>query len=1119
MNKQIKTTSSCQSFLFFEMANWVSGNFYFNFAVFVFLCITSPFSLNSQQLYFKYYTINEGFPHAQVWDIFQDRQGYVWFATAGGVSKYNGIEFTVYTKDDGMVSNVVRSIFQDDDGKIWLCTDDGVSVFDGKSFVNYTTKDGLAPGAIFEMVKDLKGNFWFVTSYGGISRFDGKKFQTFSTKEGLTGGEYRNAFKDKDGNLWFSGKSRLWVLPYNGQTYADAFSSFQIKNAQDLTDIEEDPLGRIIVGSNNGMIIFDYTGFQHGKMADYEKFLYAVNPDNNSSNLNTHEVAVAQDSSIWLATDKGIFKWRNNRFTGYLADENISTNSCHSLLVDREGTVWVGTDGGGCFKLPYQNIINFTIKDGLSANVANAVEGDPAGDIFVGTDNGLDRYDGHVFTSISPEIIGRGNTVWSLKMDSYGTLWIGTDKGLFEFRNGRTISRKDIYNVAGSSVLDIAEDRNKTLWLGSLNGLVVYNGEKSFFYDTKKGLPGNQVWCVFVDRQDQIWLGVNGGLVKIENKIRLDSLQFKVWTTAEGLQDNTVNVVTQDTHGIYWIGTDLGFAKFDGISFTNYKAKLLGLADNIVPVIQCVANSGQLWVGSKGFGLFDIAESPPVLTKLLNKERGLRVDDPTTNNSFYIDSDGVVWIAHFGGLTRFFEDSIKHVAVTPKIFVERVITGDSVLRFQYLSNGNTESVPDIESKYVVFQFAGLSFLNEKDNSYQYMLEGFDKDWSSSSKKTEVRYTNLSPGRYVFKVKMRNSENTESAQPAAISFYVPSPWWQNPFIILFFLSFIFYGVYKGYRIRVSLKLERIRQRNEYLESEVQKRTAEIVQQKEELENILEKLKQTQTQLVQSEKMAALGQLVAGVAHEINNPTSVLAGNVIYVEDYVNVLRKIINKYENQYVDNLEFLRELSEFKKQIDYDFVTSDLDTLLNSIRNAAERIRHIVLDLRNFSRLDEVELNEVDINGSIDTTVKLFMNQFKHVLKIDKDYRATNVIYCYVNQINQVILNILINAAQAIETKFAGHSSSEIPGRIDIVTTNSEKGGVTVKIRDNGLGIAKQVQSRVFDPFYTTKPVGQGTGLGLSISYSIIEKHHGNIAYESVEGQWTEFTFTLPFKPHEIPS
>lgn len=1076
-------------------------------------------ALHSQQLYIKYYTINEGFPHAQVWDIFQDRQGYVWFATAGGVARYNGTGFTVYTKDDGMVSNVVRSIFQDDDGKIWVCTDDGVSVFDGRTFINYTTKDGLASGAIFEMAKDRTGNYWFVSSHGGLSRFDGKTFRSFTKKDGIGAGEYRNIFKDQEGNLWFSGKSGLWLLPFDGRSYADSFMSFQVDGIQDMSDIEEYPAGRIIIGSNRGLILFNYSGFKRERSSNYKKFLSEISVADGLPNPIVHEIAVAPDSAIWLATDEGICKWQKNTFTGYLADENISTNSCHSLLLDREGTVWVGTDGGGCFKLPYQNIFNFTMKDGLSANVANAIAGDESGHIFVGTDNGVDMYDGQKFTSISREVIGTGNTVWSLKFDSRGTLWIGTDKNLFEYRNGQTISRKDIYAVAGSSILDIIEDRNHTLWVGTLNGVIAYDGKKCNFYDEKRGLPGNQVWCVFADQQDQIWLGINGGLVKVVNKIRLDSLQFKIWTTAEGLQDNTVNVVTQDPFGTYWIGTDLGFAKFDGDSFTNYKPKSLGLADNIVPIIQYDSNAGQLWVGSKGFGRFDIHTSQPELKKLLNKERGLRVDDPTTNNSFFIDSNRIVWIAHFGGLTRFYEDSVQHVKVPPKIFIERVITNDSLLLFRYLSSDGNESVPDLESKYVVFQFAGLSFLNEKDNSYQYMLEGFDNDWSTPSKNTEVRYTNLNPGRYTFKVKMRNSENTESEQPAAVVFNVPAPWWLNPFIVLLFLSLVSYSVYKGYRIRVNLKLERIRKRNEYLESEVQRRTAEIVNQKEELENILQKLKQTQTQLVQSEKMAALGQLVAGVAHEINNPTSVLAGNVIYVEDYVNVLRKIIDKYEHQYVDNLEFLRELNEFKKQIDYEFVTSDLDTLLNSIKNAAERIRHIVLDLRNFSRLDEVELNEVDINASIDTTVKLFMNQFKHVLKIEKDYRATNIIYCYINQINQVILNILINAAQAIETKYAGHSSSEIPGRIDIVTTNVEKGGVTVKIRDNGLGIPKDVQSRVFDPFYTTKPVGQGTGLGLSISYSIIEKHHGTIAYESVEGQWTEFTFTLPFKPHEIPS
>lgn len=1082
------------------------------------LCISTAEG-RAQQLYFKYYTINEGFPHAQVWDILQDRNGYIWFATAGGVAKYNGIEFTVYTKDDGLISNVVRNIFQDEDGKLWLCTEDGISVFDGKTFVNYTSDDGLGQGTIFEMTKDRNGNYWFVTSYGGISKFDGKKFFSFAEKNEIAGNTYRDVYKDRSGNVWFAGKTGLTLLTYSNGIYTDQFTNFRIEDVQSYSEIVEDDQGRILVGSNKGLIFFDYKAFVKAKADNFIKYVSRLSVKDGLVNPNIRAMVYASDSSLWIATDGGICKWHKNKFASYFVDENVSTNSCHSILEDREGTIWVGTDGGGCFKIPYQNIFNFTMKEGLSANVANAVTGDSRGNIYVGTDNGVDMFDGKTIKPISKNWINSGNTVWSLKNDSRQTLWIGTERNLFQYYNGTVIDHKEIYRVSDSPVLDIAEDRKNRMWFGTLNGLIVYDRGKTFFYDKKKNLPGNQVWCVFVDKQDHVWLGINGGLVRIENENAIDSLKFNVWTTADGLQDNTVNVVTQDGENVYWIGTDLGFSKFDGTTFTNYKAKNMGLADNIVPVIEYDAKVGHLWIGSKGYGRFDQHVSPPALVKLLNKDRGLKVDDPTTNNSMFIDSNHNIWIAHFGGLTRYAEDTAKHVITPSGVYIEKILTNDSIIKLNYLSMDENEVVGDIESKFVVFQFAGLSFVNERDNFYQYMLEGFDKDWSAPTKKNEVRYTNLSPGGYTFNVKMINSENIQSEFPAKITFTVPTPFWLNRFFILLVVAFVGYGTYKAYRIRVNLNIERIRRRNEYLETEVQKRTAEIVLQKEELESILDKLKQTQTQLVQSEKMAALGQLVAGVAHEINNPTSVLAGNVVYVEDYVNVLRKIISKYENKYVDNLEFLRELNEFKKEIDYEFVISDLDTLLASIKNAADRIRHIVLDLRNFSRLDEVELNEVDINASIDTTVKLFMNQFKHVLKINKDYQATNLIYCYVNQINQVILNILINAAQSIETKYANQSSSEIIGRIDIVTRNDNKGGIVVKFRDNGLGIAKHVKSKVFDPFYTTKPIGQGTGLGLSISYSIIEKHHGNITYESAEGEWTEFIFSLAFKPHEIPS
>jgi len=1045
----------------------------------------------------------------------------MWFATGGGLVRYDGIQFTLYSKDDGLVGNVVRSVFQDDDGSLWITSDEGISVFDGKTFKNYTSDDGLGTGSVWKTVKDKEGQYWFPTSFGGISKFDRNKFTTLTKKDGLKSNEYRTAFMDSRGGLWFGGKHGVVWREYGQSGYRKGFN--YLSGAGQYLDgfvnkISEDAMGRILFCTENGLVVFDESRWlrEGGELRKY--FLLYTDRDG----LAHDDVAGAitgRDSSIWIATDYGLSKFQKNRFKNYFVDENYSSNSMQAIFMDRESNLWVGTNGGGCVKIPYLNIYNFTVRDGLSSNVVNAIAGDDEGRIYIANDNGVDMFEGTTLRSISKPWHGTGDAIWSLKFDRKKNLWIGSEHHLYQYKNNHPVDRNDIYSAGGATILDIEEDVNGWLWIGTLNGLSVYDGKNTVSYTQKDGLPGNQVWCVYIANDQTIWLGVSGGLVRVDQSVA-GKVSFKTWTRSEGMLDNTVNVVRQDEKGQFWIGTDLGISKFDGVQFTHYRPKTLALADNIVPVIEYDHYRNAMWFGSKGYALYDHHQEPPFLLQLLNRSRGMAGDEATTNNSLYIDAKGSVWIGSFGGLTRFVYDPDSTHLVPPLIHVERVVFRDSVRVIDNLLSTDSDlDLGEIKGSTITFEFAGLSFAEEKDNTYYYQLEGFDKDWLPSTKRNEVRYTNLDPGRYTFIVNAVSSQKQSSRAPSRLSFTVPTPLWLHPLFLMVTIMAAAIGAYGLYKFRVNQKIHRLRLQTRILENKVIVRTSELVAQKEELQNLLDKLQQTQTQLVQSEKMAALGQLVAGVAHEINNPTSILAGNVTYIEDYVRTLQTVIQKYEAHLASDTDFARSIDQFKKEVDYQFISSDLNVLLASIKNASDRIRHIVLDLRNFSRLDEVELNEADIHECVETTVKLFMNQFKHLLVIERDYRSQNKIYCYVNQINQVILNLLVNAAQAIESKFSSPTSEVIKGIIRITTLNMPDSGVKVCIRDNGHGIPDDIKPRIFDPFFTTKPVGQGTGLGLSISYGIIQKHHGTISCTGQVNEWTEFTFTLPHKPHEIPS
>jgi signal transduction histidine kinase len=277
----------------------------------------------------------------------------------------------------------------------------------------------------------------------------------------------------------------------------------------------------------------------------------------------------------------------------------------------------------------------------------------------------------------------------------------------------------------------------------------------------------------------------------------------------------------------------------------------------------------------------------------------------------------------------------------------------------------------------------------------------------------------------------------------------------------------------------------------LERQIDERTSELRQ-------ALEQLKSAQSHLVQSEKMVSLGQLVAGIAHEINNPVGAIYANMPILRDYVHDFENALSLATTCCTALGE--SKLHEFLQEIDYEFISHDLQALISSQQQAAERIRNIVLALRNFSRLDQGEVKNVLLEEGIDCSLQMLHHQYKNRLDIQKDYRLNTPVECYAGELNQVFMNILANAIQAMPEQ----------GVIRISTAKQDDQAI-ISITDTGKGMSDEVKAKIFDPFFTTKEVGEGTGLGLSISYGIIEKHHGTVTVKSELNVGTCFTLTLP--------
>ncbi|MGD1702356.1 ATP-binding protein [Dapis sp. BLCC M229] len=303
----------------------------------------------------------------------------------------------------------------------------------------------------------------------------------------------------------------------------------------------------------------------------------------------------------------------------------------------------------------------------------------------------------------------------------------------------------------------------------------------------------------------------------------------------------------------------------------------------------------------------------------------------------------------------------------------------------------------------------------------------------------------------------------------------------------------------------------------LNSALQNSEAKEREKSAQLEQTLKKLQLTQTQLIQSEKMSSLGQLVAGIAHEINNPVNFIYGNIEYANNYSHELMYLIKLYQKHYHPPAA---EIEAEIEEIDIEFILEDLPQLLKSMKVGTERIREIVKSLRNFSRLDEAEKKPVNIHEGIDSTLLILNNRFTpkvgKEISLIKEYGNVPLVDCYVSQLNQVFMNIVVNAIDSLEEaqakgKFSQSNQEEIPS-IKIQTEVKEKTVVTISISDNGRGMTEEVKQQIFDPFFTTKPVGKGTGIGLAISYQIVvEKHGGRIFCNSQLGEGSEFIIEIP--------
>jgi signal transduction histidine kinase len=405
-------------------------------------------------------------------------------------------------------------------------------------------------------------------------------------------------------------------------------------------------------------------------------------------------------------------------------------------------------------------------------------------------------------------------------------------------------------------------------------------------------------------------------------------------------------------------------------------------------------------------------------------------------------------------------------------------------------SGAQEFKLSYKNKYYTFEFAALDYRNPAKNQYAYIMEGIDKDWVYSGTRRFATYTNLPPGNHTFRVKGSNSDGLWNEKGVSLQITISPPFWQSWWFRIMAMIFLLGMAFLGHKLR----LRNIEAKKRNLEHIVRQRTAELEEKNRQLSAALITLKDSQSQLAHSEKMAALGDLAAGVAHEINTPVGVL-------NSVADTSRRSIEKI-------IDFLRESSDLNKiQEDKKFraVLNILKSNNKIKTQASEKIIKIVQRLKDFARLDMKEFQEANINEGIMSTLSLLDYKFKNRISVVRDFEEIPKILCYPNQLKQVFVNIITNASEAIKDK-----------GVITIKTSRKNNSIIVKISDSGFGIEEGNLEKVFNPGFTTKGVGVGTGLGLSISYRIIKAHKGEIEVFSNAGEGTDFVITLPIIQQE---
>ena len=1102
----------------------------------------------SQEPRFNLVITAEDFAAGTVADIKQDPQGFIWLSTQlKGIQRYDGSHFVSYMNDprdpNSISNNRVPCIHIDSSGVIWAATyGGGLNRFDPEKngFTHYRhnaeDESSLANDTVFALLRDHTGTLW-VGTYGGLDVLNEKtgKFIHYKNIPGDTSSLSYNRvwflYEDRQGTVWVGCGSPFFNLgetpEEGGLNRFDRTNRKFIRYLHDPNDpgtissnkvraIYEDRQGNFWVGSTgDGLQVMDR---KTGKFTHY--YYDPAQPDK-LSRPPVNEFPMGLDHITFINQDQEGFIWIGTIFNGINRYDPVTKKVTHfgidirgskiasadtsagfhdasswRFFSSRDNLLWFSTMNGNLYNVNLQKKSSIPYEP-INQPEANSFFYETNKNIlWIGTFKGLVKKDLNTQTEkvwTRDPLTGNGlsnDSISSIRADGRGNLWIATNDGLCKLDLTKELfttyrhNDKDASSISGNIVSSIFIDHAKNLWLSAGNWMLdkldpATDAFTHYKYTENYNIQNSVQWTSSIteDRNNDLWI-TPYSLIKLDHK----DGKFHHY-----LPNALFVTVVVDADNVVWAGASSGLYRYDrdDDQFIPFVDPHTG--SQIAGILHILEDDHQnLWISTND-AIIKISPKRDEL-RSYGKPYGVHRNLFSVADNYKAEN-GKLFLGDQNGYYSFFPDSLKDNTTGPIVNFTSFKLGA-----QEVQPGSVLKAPIWQAKEInlnysqntfSIDFLALDYRTPGENQYLFMLENYDNSWHYTGTDHKAYLFNVPPGHYVFRVRAINSEGNSSEK--AIRIIISPPWWRTWWAYTMYAVLFLLGVVVVNRFM----------RNRVIEKEKAKTRERELAQAKEIEKAYHELKLTQAQLIQSEKMASLGELTAGIAHEIQNPLN-------FVNNFSDVNTELIDEAEEEMEKG-----NISEAKS------ILSDVRDNEQKINHHGKRADSIVKGMLQHSRTSTGIKEPTDINKLADEYLRLAYHglrakdkSFNAKIETDLDNSVAKI-DIVPQEIGRVLLNLINNAFYAVNEKTKLLANSYEP--LVKLTTRKLKDKIEIRVVDNGNGIPKNIADKIFQPFFTTKPTGQGTGLGLSLAYDIVKAHGGEIKVETKEGEGSELTVYLP--------